>query len=392
MTSISKTTRSHWSKFFYYFRIIFGFAFILLAFGILFDYGQWRGPSLFASQSKVISPDQVTKDPSLQGQLVSVTGPLTSRELVSDDLFLKGDYIALKRQVEMYAWAEFNGEESSDGSDIPNHVYEKNWYAYGVVGPDFDSKHFEHPEGHVNPTQPIRDTELSPKDLYVGAYSVGDIGDLDLPYAPVSFSEKNVNLKGRAVIGGGVNEDYRDFIFVPGATSTGTLSNPQVGDIRMAYFVLNTNATTTLMGKLEGNKISPYFFKKSTDCRLELSSDAGCKFYLILGDNTTRDSFIKEGYVNDHGWFAALAILPGFVFMFLGLLIVLTPLGIVPFTGWASVVGVFVGSFVLSFILASIIPSIPQSLHSYGLTQLVAATSLIAAVMIFWFKNRNCNK
>lgn len=93
-----------------------------------------------------------TIDKSAQGNLVSMTGILTSPQLLSDDLFIKpGKYIALNRDVDMFAWVEHKEtktQKNNGGSEtkITTYTYAKEWTA----SPE-DSSSFRHPQSHQNP-------------------------------------------------------------------------------------------------------------------------------------------------------------------------------------------------------------------------------------------------
>ena len=223
------------------------------------------------------------------GKLVSITGLITSPEMLSDDLFLKpAPYIALGRAVEMYAWEESRNVESQTnlgGSQTQKitATYTQKWLSTSFIGREATSvrdndssiirstksSSFLQPENHQNPPITIEDGAYKVSSAQVGLYEL-DMASFRLP------SEASV----REAFGAGV---FTGSVELPTPTpiqaraelinnspeikvlgnyfykGTGSLSAPEVGDLRIRYAALEANKPVTVMGKLEkGNRLVPY--------------------------------------------------------------------------------------------------------------------------------------
>ena len=184
-------------------------------------------------------------DSSADGQLVSVTGNLTSPESRSDPRYLRsGQYILLSRNVEMFAWKE---RKIGITRKKTTYSYHKVWDFY----PD-NSSRFKYPEGHQNPPLSIQRKGFTAKTVKVGIYDVKFQNCLDIPRpAGVELTSENVIIKGGERLEGG-------YIF----KGKGSLNDPQIGDIRISFDALDNNLRVTLFGKLEGSKIVPFMTKE----------------------------------------------------------------------------------------------------------------------------------
>ncbi|MBV9787505.1 MAG: hypothetical protein JOZ51_04995, partial [Chloroflexi bacterium] len=95
-------------------------------------------------------------DPSLDGEFLAATGKLSSAETLGDETFLRpGNYLALDRSVEMYAWVEKTSSKTTKntgGSSTTEttYTYEKQW----TSNPESSSS-FRHAAGHNNPELPF---------------------------------------------------------------------------------------------------------------------------------------------------------------------------------------------------------------------------------------------
>ena len=108
--------------------VIFGILLFLASFILLY----WNEGRLDLSQvaKTAIEIPALAPPPVEIGSFVSVTGTLTSEEPLGGDLFLApGDYIALKRQSEMYAWEEDSKtttDKNLGGSETKRRTYQGN--------------------------------------------------------------------------------------------------------------------------------------------------------------------------------------------------------------------------------------------------------------------------
>ena len=111
--------------------ILLGIIFFLASFVLLY----WNEGRIDPSQvAKTSIEIPATGSPSAAiGDFISVTGTLTSKEQLGDRRFLlPGDYIALRRKSEMYAWEEktkTKTKRNPGGSETrtKTYSYHKSW-------------------------------------------------------------------------------------------------------------------------------------------------------------------------------------------------------------------------------------------------------------------------
>jgi len=187
-------------------------------------------------------------DPIRDGAFVAASGVLVGDAPVGDESFLHpGDWLAVERLVEMYAW-----EQKTRNSGDPDE-YTPDDYEYRTAWTDdpADSSTFATPEGHTNPPLTVSGGAFRPETGHLGAYTV-DLRSLDLPDAnPLVLDRERVILgEDRAIAG--------EYIFV----GKGSLEQPQVGDLRIRFQVVPSGRTTTLFGQVVGSRIVPYFHRE----------------------------------------------------------------------------------------------------------------------------------
>ncbi|MFC1639109.1 TMEM43 family protein [Patescibacteria group bacterium] len=153
--------------------IVVGFVLFVVSLGLLYWNDGRVDISEIAQDAIPLAATEVTDDPAMQHQMVSVTGEMAIVEPVGDEGYLApGDYVALMRQVEMYAWIEDRETESETevgGAETTTttYTYRKDW----TDSPE-DSGFFEHEAGHENPELPIEGRTISNTAVSVGAYEV----------------------------------------------------------------------------------------------------------------------------------------------------------------------------------------------------------------------------
>jgi hypothetical protein len=303
-------------------------------------------------------------DEKAEGKFISVTGKLESNQTIGDPRFLKpGPYIKLVREVEMYAWVEktetkthkkVGGEEEK----ITTYKYVKEW-----TPKPKDSSTFKYPEGHTNPPMPFWGETFFVETAKVGAYEFSP-READLPQpTPISLNEENVILNGNAKLEG-------NYIFI----GQGTLTNPQIGDVRVSFKGVRTGQTVTLFGKLENGKVEPYYYKENV------------RLYRVLtGSRDDAISQMAKEYKVNLWLFRGL----GFLMMWLGLNLILGPistfLDVVPILGSISrgLIGVIL--FVITLILSTITIIISKLFHNVLILLLIV---LLVTVGGFFFLKR----
>ena len=118
--------------------------------------------SNIAETATEIQAEELNQDESLDQELVSATGTFITNEKIGDDMFLNNDkYVAFKRKVEMYAWAEEKEEidTNSNTSFGTNYEYSDGEYYYNYelewTENPIDSSEFQYELEHQNPLMSI---------------------------------------------------------------------------------------------------------------------------------------------------------------------------------------------------------------------------------------------
>ncbi len=238
-------------------------------------------------------------------QLISYTGVVKTIEPIGDNQFLKpqNDIVALSRSIEMYAWVEdkeTKTTEHASGSSTTEttYRYRKEW----TTSPE-DSSNFKYPTGHTNP-QPTIPTGINlykATTIYIDTYllepyqlSVSPFKILPLSKDKLQRNEKiEANYIFIPYLGERENinhfsnsfdrEDRGDEMASTSnsyKTSNSSLTNPQIGDIRISYKYFPANIETTIFGLMKGERIIPYKIKNEDI----LSKMSGGIYRLFIGD------------------------------------------------------------------------------------------------------------
>lgn len=338
--------------------VIVGILLFLGSFGVLFwNEGRTDLASL-AKKSAELPAGSVTADASVQGKLVSASGVVTSAETLGDNVYLKpGKYLAVKRDVEMYAWVEKKTENSHTnvgGSETTETTYD---YTMAWTSNPMKSSEMAHPAEHENPAPALTGDAFTVTNLTVGSYTVS--GVVELPAStPLVLTKDNVSLREGVIIAGG-------YIF----QGTGTETVPKIGDIRVSYSTLNPGFEGTVFGALQGGKIAKY------------TNEDGDELYRVFeGSRSGAIAALHDEFVA-MGWVLRLV---GFFMMWFGLASILGPistlLDVLPFLGGTSRFIVSLVTFPIALILTVITVIVSMILHSLVALIIVAALLVGAAV------------
>jgi len=302
-------------------------------------------------------------------QHVYLTDVVKTEEKLGDGMFLKnGDYLALKRDTEVYAWAE-RSESTSDtsvgGSETTEttYTYSKKWLSSAP-----DSASFQIVDGHQNVPKSIDGSDSFVSTATIGGYGL-NIRKLSLPgFIGVQLNAENVTLNGKGVIEG-------DYVFV----GKGSYSDPAVGDMRVKYSALANNFNGTVFGKLNGQNIEPYVFEDATVYRLFDGS---------------RDEALAQMHTEytTKGWIFRLV---GFLMMWIGLSSLFAPisvlLDVLPVFGSLSRTVTGIITFLVSLVLSIVTILVAMILHS--IIAIVVSVFVVFAVfaIILKMKGRKPN-
>lgn len=306
-------------------------------------------------------------DAAANGQLVSVTGTVKTDETVGDGYFLNlGDWLAIDRKVEMYAWRENKSTKTQKNvggseTDTTTYTYSKGW----TERPE-SSAEFRHPEGHENPAMPtFEGSSGRVGTAKIGAYDLA-MGEIRLPGAKdMTLNSNMVDLKdGFSLV------DSR-YLF-KGKIS---MAAPQVGDVRISYSSVPNGFDGTVFGKLEGKVIRPYM------------TDKGDVLHRLFYGS--RDSAIKT-MSNEFQMLTWILRGVGFLMMFIGLSMVFGPvsvfLDVLPIFGTVSRAAVGGLAFVVSVPLTLVTILVSMVLHSF--VAVMVAVGLVVVALAVWISSK----
>lgn len=313
-----------------------------------------------------------------EGKLVTTSGSLVTTEKLGDTYLQPGNYIALSRTVEMYAWDEETNHDEDTGT---TYSYNKVW----TSSPE-DSSKFSVQKDHENPKMPFENASFRVSGARIGNYEI-DIPRIQLP--PL----KNVALTPENAILGGIELDeeedeeyYENFADIPATVEQGqylfkgfgTYETPEIGDIKISYTAFDSSADVTVFGKLNGNKISPHIGKKNS------------KLYRIF-EGTADEGIaqMKSEYTTSKWLFRGL----GFLLMWIGLSMILGPisatLNFIPVIGALSRSVIALITFVISLVLTTVVVWLSMLLHNIWAILVVIVLALGTG---YWYINKQAGK
>jgi hypothetical protein len=301
-----------------------GFLLFLLPFPCLFwNEGRSvrRDQALSEGASKVVSTDSRQVSPVLDGRLIHLQGTAESKETLTDnECGITVPALRFARKVEVFQWHESSTSETTrntgGSSDTKTtYTYRKDWSENLV-----DSKRFKRADEHRNPDAgavPLKSETWNSKIVSLGSYSLPtqlvekidnfEIMKLD-PQKP-HFLRLPPHLMNRYYVNG-------DYIYIGGDAA-----NPQVGDIRVSFRLVN-NQQVSVLGEQRGNTLAP--FKTTSGDNI---------FVLSRGIQSANELFAAEATSNNvMTW--VLRFL-GWLFMLIGMLMIggpiLAVLDVLPF-------------------------------------------------------------
>ena len=313
-----------------------------------------------------INSSSLSTDPSLNGKLVSTTGIVGSNDNIGDNLFLNsGNFIAVKRTVEMYSWKETKNtttHNNTGGSSTTNTTYT---YSTDWQDSPGDSSTFQYSDGHQNPQKSLDDFTGYAKNATVGVYSF-DPSSVALPtFTEAQLNSQNTTLSQGATV---ANDSY---LFISNSKNS-TLATPQVGDLRISYFMIVPGFNGTIFGALNGNSINAYVNQNNISL-----------YRLFAGTRAQGISMLHTEY---NVWLWILRAV-GFFMMWFGLLFLFGPivtiLDILPIFG--GIAGILISLATLPIALILTIVTILVSMIIHSIIALVIALIITIVVIISFF-------
>ena len=304
------------------------------------------------AQEAIVIP--ATSAPSeAQGQLVAATGTLEAAEPAFDaDFGVRGEYVELDRDVEMYAWDE--------DEDDNNYSYNTEWTSSPA-----DSAQFHYSAGHENPPMPYREATFYAQVGRVGSYTF-DPSRAHLSGAESVSPGSDLRLPRAARIAG-------SYIYI----GRGSPTQPVVGDVRISYRAVPAGRTVTLYGQLQGDQVEPFY--KGND-----------KLYGVWGGSHEESMATMHQEYVIMGWVLRLV---GFLTMWFGLNLIVSPLtnllGFIPVLGRLGRGVIWAVNFAIALAVSLVIMLVSFVAHRWYLILAVVVVGIgLAAFFIYRQRQR----
>lgn len=208
--------------------------------------------SLTEGGRAVVSVDSASVDPSNEGKLIHITGPVkTVAPLRDADFGVSATGVRLSRRVEMYQWKEEKREEKRKnlgGSEetVTTYSYRREWEDHRI-----DSGRFRQADGHRNPEMRFQSRDVIAQDAMVGAFRAGE------PVLRQIRADEALRLEGALA------SDIRARMSELGSVTSERIylgsdpSNPRIGDIRVTYTIARP-AEMSVIGQQSGGGFTSY--------------------------------------------------------------------------------------------------------------------------------------
>lgn len=280
--------------------------------------------ALAEGAGQVVSVDSTALDPTLEGQLVHISGPLTlATPLVDTALNVTGpaQTVRLERKVEQFAWIEekqSTTETKLGGGQekTTQYTYRKDWTDTPASGAEFRL-----PEGHLNPPMPIRSKVIRQPEGTIGVFAVDDeISDLG-GATPTLLTAEQAQKITRAL-----SLEQPPKLVAGQLVTSDDVTAPRLGDLRVSYHASTIDAAS-VVGVQRGGALVPY------------TAQNGREIYLIEQGLKTADEMFQSAVKTNtfKTWMLRIGLL---LLLFLGFKalfgVVDVIASILPFLGWIT--------------------------------------------------------
>lgn len=368
--------------------VIIGVLLFLASFVVLWISQSQTNYARIAKQSTEISADSVATD--MTGEFVSVTGSMTSDEKIGDPIFMKpGDYILVDRTVEAYSWEENTHTDKRNlpggGTEtVTTYTYSQEW----TTMPE-NSDLFKERKSPPNMKDlPYDNTSFTVDSAQVGVYDI-NMNTVTLPNGNMDLtpSREKFNLRSNQRIDG-------SYIY----QGNGSLSSPQINDVRISFSVLEQGETVTVFGELKDSAIVEYEVpgkrsKGDVKALVESIGDEDAKdkpltFYRVLiGDRETAIDTLKTEFRT----LILILMLVGFILNWVGLMAMFgfipALVKFIPFLGNMSQFIIKIVMFPIALILSLITIGISYIAHN-PLVLVIVVVALIVMIALMISKAR----
>ena len=293
-------------------------------------------------------------------KLIAANGKVYTDETLSDSLVNVKKALRLNRKVEMYQWVEHKEvkeHKNADGSvtKTTTYSYEQKW-----DDSEHNSNNFKH-SGYKNPAFPIKSVAISATN--------GKMGEFIIKENQISRISDFKNITSLAPLSG-----YK--IFDNYYYKGNSISNPQIGDIRISYRYVPSGTAVSIIGQQNfNNTIS------------EMTTKSGA-IYLQYNGILTLDEMLNK-YKQLNMLLTFMLRLAGFIIMFFGMKLLISPIitiaGIIPYL---SETAEFISSFILFFV-ALILSLLTIAIAWFAYRPLLSICLIASAGIIIYFIKQN---
>jgi len=315
-----------------------------------------------AGQTVVMSPDGAGAP--RNGTAVSVTGPLTAAAPVTGDdgFFVGGQYVAVYRIAEAYAWHEsvtHDSERRWGGSIVDRQTFD-----YALQWAEFvpDHTRFEEPDGHLNVPMTVGGAFVPGAGFRVGQIPIA--AEKVIPPGATMLDWGRVTRIAHGQSGSVAGR----WLYLAGADP----SNPRPGDQRVMYWVVPQGQPVTVFGAWVKGALQP------------LDAD-GMPFFDIISGPREAAIEVLEDEDNMRIW--ALRIV-GVLAMWGGLFLLLSPVyavcDIIPPLGILMRVLVALGTVFPTMLLSGITVALSIVGHNMLWTGMILGSMVVFILLQYY--------
>lgn len=310
-------------------------------------------------------------DPTLEGRLIHVAGPVVATSEPKDDLFgVIAAGIRLERDVEMFQWVErvrSDGKVKVGGGEevVTTYSYEKEWSSNAI-----DSARFKQPDGHANPSMTYRSDRFQIMQASLGAFRLEEpVLDRIGGAQKLALDEDMIDA---------VKASYRGprdlHVTASGAYMGLDPSTPRIGDYRLSWRIVPLGPISVI-GRQTVEGFSLY--QTVAGNRLLMVENGAAPAAQMFADAMTGNTILT--------W--ALRI-GGLLLLMFGFSMIMGPLAVVadviPFLGRI----VRLGTGAISFVLAVLVGGITIAVAWFWYRPLLAIGIVVAALAIAYLMSR----
>lgn len=365
--------------------VLFGIILLIVSIGLLFwNEGRVDPAGISKSAIQIDTSKEIPRE--ALGKLVSANGQITTSDQIGDTYVKPSNFLAIKRNVEMYAWQESRTSQRSssetgfvdevDGGTEPEYYYSQEW----TSTPE-DSANFAYSSEHYNPPKVIDSETIKVGNAKIGELNL-NIETIDLPpFEDFKLTEENIILAdGRPLENTDEDFFYDNLRDVPTELinseylfkGIGTFENPEVGDVRISYSVVPTKESATVFGVLGENSIEAFVGPKDT------------KIYRLF--YVAHDEAVLQ-MSSEHSTSTWGLRIFGFILMWIALSLLLAPVSaiadLVPLVGQLSRGVIGIVTFIIAAVLSTIVILVSMLLQN--LVALLFVVVLALAIIYFIF-------